>query len=308
MSATNATTNYALPIFIGTDKPAWLVDWNSAMTDIDAAIKGVDTDVQGAITSISGLSSTVASHTSSISTITGQITVITTNLNNATGNINTINSLIGNGTPTTTDQTLIGAINELHANQGDLADLTTPAVSLVAAINAISGGGAVAASAVSYDNNVSGLTATNVQAAIDELAQGSGAPAASAVTYDNTASGLTATNVQAAIDDITVESTSAKVVGVDPDGKPIYEKIFKGDSLANNAVLDASLTYTAVAHFEATGCFDKGSGLNLFPASTVVSGNHYGVSLNCTSSGLVAGVEGYTVSHYYFKVRYSLNA
>lgn len=169
MSATNATTNYNFPVFIGTDKPAWLVDWNSAMTAIDAAIKGVDTDVQGAIVDISGLTSTVASHTSSISTISGQITVITTNLNTATGNINTINSLIGNGTPTTTDQTIIGAINELHANQGDLADLTTPAASLVAAINAISGGGAVAASAVSYDNTVSGLSATNVQAAIDEV-------------------------------------------------------------------------------------------------------------------------------------------
>ena len=172
MSATNATTNYSLPLFIGTDKPAWLVDWNSAMTAIDAAIKGVDTDVQGAIVDISGLSSTVASHTASISTISGQITVITTNLNTATGNINTINSLIGNGTPTTTDQTIIGAINELHANQGDLADLTTPAVSLVAAINAISGGGAVAASAVSYNNTGSGLSATNVQSAIDELASG----------------------------------------------------------------------------------------------------------------------------------------
>ena len=136
MSATNATTNYALPIFIGTDKPAWLVDWNSAMTAIDAAIKGVDTDVQGAIVDISGLSSTVASHTSTLSTISGQITVITTNLNTATGNINTINSLIGNGTPTTTDHTLIGAINELHANQGDLTQLqTTDKTSLVAAIN-----------------------------------------------------------------------------------------------------------------------------------------------------------------------------
>ena len=172
MSATNATTNYALPIFIGTDKPAWLVDWNSAMTDIDAAIKGVDTDVQGAIVDISGLNSTVASHTSTLSTITGQITVINNNLNTATGNINTINSLIGNGTPTTTDQTLIGAINELHANQGDLTQLqTTDKSSLVAAINEILGGGQgiISASIVSYNNSASGLTATNVQNAIDEV-------------------------------------------------------------------------------------------------------------------------------------------
>ena len=172
MSATNSTTNYALPIFIGTDKPAWLVDWNTAMTDIDSAIKGVDTDVQAAVVDISGLTSTVASHTSSISTITGQITVINNNLNTATGNINTINSLIGNGTPTTTDQTLIGAINELHANQGDLSQLqTTDKSSLVAAINEILGGGQgiIAASIVSYSNSSSGLSASNVQAAIDEV-------------------------------------------------------------------------------------------------------------------------------------------
>lgn len=172
MSATNATTNYALPIFIGTDKPAWLVDWNTAMTDIDAAIKGVDTDVQGAIVDISGLNSTVASHTSTLSTISGQITVINTNLNTATGNINTINSLIGNGTPTTTDQTLIGAINELHANQGDLSQLqTTDKSSLVAAINEIlgGGGGIISASVVSYSNTVSGLSASNVQNALDEV-------------------------------------------------------------------------------------------------------------------------------------------
>ena len=172
MSATNATTNYALPIFIGTDKPAWLVDWNSAMTAIDAAIKGVDTDVQGAVVDISGLSSTVASHTSTLSTLSGQISVLTTNLNTATGNINTINSLIGTGTPTTTDQTLIGAINELHANQGDLSQLqTTDKSSLVAAINEILGGGQgiISASIVSYNNTASGLNATNVQNAIDEV-------------------------------------------------------------------------------------------------------------------------------------------
>lgn len=204
MSATNATTNYSLPLFIGTDKPAWLVDWNSAMSAIDAAIKGVDTDVQGAIVDLSGLSSTVASHTSSISTISGQITVITTNLNTATGNINTINSLIGNGTPTTTDQTLIGAINELHANQGDLADLTTPAVSLVAAINAITGGGgAVAASAVSYNNTASGLSATNVQAAIDELASGG-------ASYEVKSSTLAigATSVALTFTDVTIGATT----------------------------------------------------------------------------------------------------
>lgn len=39
MSATNTTTNYGLPIFIGSDKPAWLVDFNGAMNAIDAQMK-----------------------------------------------------------------------------------------------------------------------------------------------------------------------------------------------------------------------------------------------------------------------------
>ncbi len=39
MSATNRTENYNLPIFIETDKPAWLVDFNGAMRSIDAQMK-----------------------------------------------------------------------------------------------------------------------------------------------------------------------------------------------------------------------------------------------------------------------------
>lgn len=151
MSATNATTNYSLPLFIGTDKPAWLVDWNGAMTDIDAQMKVNATAILANETAISGLSTTVSAHTTSISTISGQITTLTTGLNTAQGNINTINSLIGNGEPTTSDKTLIGAINEIYGM--------------------ITGGGGteIQAANVSYDNTTSGLVATSVQDAIDEV-------------------------------------------------------------------------------------------------------------------------------------------
>ena len=40
MSSTNKTTNYELSQFIGTDKPAWLSDYNQDMSKIDA---GIDT-------------------------------------------------------------------------------------------------------------------------------------------------------------------------------------------------------------------------------------------------------------------------
>lgn len=153
MSATNKTAVYELPIFLGTDVPSWLTDWNGAMGDIDTAIAAAKAAADAA-------ASTAGTAATDIVTINGQITSLqntvgthTTQIGTISGNINTINSLIGNGTPTTTDQTIIGAINELHADQGDLANLTTTdKSSLVAAINeAAQGGGGT--ETVRYDEN-----------------------------------------------------------------------------------------------------------------------------------------------------------
>ena len=52
-----------------------------------------------------------------------------------------------------------------------------------------------------YDNTISGLAATNVKTAIDEIAGDS-----AKVAYDNTISGLAATNVKLAIDEIAGDS------------------------------------------------------------------------------------------------------
>ena len=39
MGATNRTTNYNLPQFVGSDKPTWLGDFNGAMSSIDTQMK-----------------------------------------------------------------------------------------------------------------------------------------------------------------------------------------------------------------------------------------------------------------------------
>lgn len=188
MSATNATTNYSLPLFIGSDKPAWLVDWNGAMTAIDGQMKQNATDIQANSTSISGLSTTVSAQTTSINTITGQISTLSTGLNTAQGNINTINSLIGNGEPTTTDKTLIGAINEIYGM--------------------ITGGGSaeIQAANVSYDNTTSGLTADDVQEAIDEIV--AALPGASAVELQRGTLTAGQTSVVLTFASQTISSTS----------------------------------------------------------------------------------------------------
>lgn len=59
------------------------------------------------------------------------------------------------------------------------------------------------ATSAGYDNSTSGLAATDVQAAIDELdAAIEGQNEASEISYDNSTSGLAATDVQAAIDEV----------------------------------------------------------------------------------------------------------
>lgn len=60
MSATNRTTYYDLPIFIGTDVPSWLGDWNNAMDAIDTAIQEVDSKAQSAQTTASSTESGLA--------------------------------------------------------------------------------------------------------------------------------------------------------------------------------------------------------------------------------------------------------
>ena len=150
MSATNSTTNYNLPIFIASDSPKWLVDWNGAMNTIDSAINTVATAASGAAGDITTLQSDLQTLSGTVTTQGTSISTLTSSLSTLTGTVNTITSLIGNGEPTTTDKTIIGAINELHA------DIQQIVIS-------------VDAEDISYNNTTSGLIATNVQSAIDEL-------------------------------------------------------------------------------------------------------------------------------------------
>lgn len=84
MSATNNTTNFNLPLFIGTDKPAWLTDWNGAMTTIDTKLQEVKTEAASASTesgsntqSISQIESTLQSLNSTVSVMNTNVTKVT---------------------------------------------------------------------------------------------------------------------------------------------------------------------------------------------------------------------------------------
>ena len=251
MGHTNQTANYNLPQFVGTDKPSWLGDFNDAFAAIDTAIAAAASEASTADGKADALGTTVSGHTTQIGTLQNTVTT--------QGNtLNTVTSLIGNGTPTTTDHTIIGAINELHADQGDLANLTTTdKSSLVAAINEAAQGGSSAASAVSYDNTVSGLAATNVQAAIDEVVADA------------------SKNERGTVYDFSSHTTSSNAYTLPADG---YIKAYADGTLARITVLDPNdveLIDGGATHQYDSAYFFVRKGMKVYVRDSQGSGNTF---------------------------------
>lgn len=87
MASTNKTTHYNLPLFVGTDKPTWLGDFNSAMQALDAAIYEAE---QAATAAQSQATSANATATSANSNATTAISNASQALTIASGQPTTI--------------------------------------------------------------------------------------------------------------------------------------------------------------------------------------------------------------------------
>lgn len=117
MGSTNKTANLELSQFLGSDSPKWLTDYNADMQKIDTGVATVKAQADATDIVVGGHSTAITSLQGTTAEQTTAITTLQTDVSGNTGSINTINSLIGNGEPTTTDKTIIGAINELHSNE-----------------------------------------------------------------------------------------------------------------------------------------------------------------------------------------------
>lgn len=123
MGHTNSTANLSLPQFIGSDKPTWLGDINSAFSDIDAYAGTNDAAVAGAVadaaSAVSQASSAVST-ANAANTTAGNASTAATNAvgtaNNAMSLVNQTNTKIGTlANLNTTDKTsIVNAINEVH--------------------------------------------------------------------------------------------------------------------------------------------------------------------------------------------------
>lgn len=88
VNASNSTDNYGLPLFIATDKPTWLLDWNGAMVAIDSLLKQIDSkasvseseldaikvQIESANNAISGLQESTNSLTTNVAGLTTDVT------------------------------------------------------------------------------------------------------------------------------------------------------------------------------------------------------------------------------------------
>lgn len=96
-NATNQTPNYGLPIFIDSDKPSWLVDWNGAMTELDTVIKEISTSEESNKNLISTANANIAKINNTIEeihdynyTLTNRVVTLEGNTNNLESEYNTI--------------------------------------------------------------------------------------------------------------------------------------------------------------------------------------------------------------------------
>ena len=122
MGATNSTLHYQLSQFISTDKPAWLQDYNGDMQKIDNGINGALVAAESAQNSADTANAGVGTVGDAVTALQTTVAGHSSDITDLSGDVNTIESLIGNGTPTTTDQTIIGAINEINSG---LSQVTT---------------------------------------------------------------------------------------------------------------------------------------------------------------------------------------
>lgn len=134
MSATNHTTTIGLSQYISTDKPTYLTDYNGDMLAIDNAFASDRDGISTAQNKANTADGKADANKTSIDTLNAQIngdpsatpptSGIAGKVTSLENSVNNLSSLMGNGHPTTSDQTVIGAINGIEGSLAPREDGT----------------------------------------------------------------------------------------------------------------------------------------------------------------------------------------
>lgn len=200
MAHTNQTAHYHLPQYVGTDIINPLTDTNKAYEDIDTALYEQGQNIAGVVDDIdalkiqngdSALDTTAQTLSGAVNELKNgedaiglrvtanetNIGTLQTQMSTATGNITTLNTTVSGLQTEVASKASATALDNLTTKVGT-GNLNTTAQNCVDAINEvlaeIPSGDDVSADDVTYNNTDSGLTATNVQDAIDEIVDKTG--------------------------------------------------------------------------------------------------------------------------------------
>ena len=271
MGYTNTTTHYELPQYVATDKPKYLTDFNETMAAIDSqmyenaqaaatadgkAVAAKDV-ADGAVSSIGTLNVQINGDPTDPSDtgLAGEVSDIDTDLN-------TVQSLIGSGTPTTSNQTIIGAINSIEAAIAPAEDSASLGAnyaegeqfarggSLYTALTSLTSGTAFTSLVLNTDYKLSDPLVKQLESG-EIIVQTDAAD----VSYDNTISGLTADDVQEALDEIVAALPSAGAVelqtGTLTAGQTSVVLTFAEQTVGSTSLIDVyvedGINYTAIA-------------------------------------------------------------
>lgn len=209
MSSTNKTTHYDLSQYTASDKPTYLVDYNTDMSNIDQGIYDAD--------------SLARNNEQSIGTLSDLQTTAKNNLVSAINELKGKTDSIGNLSNLTTSANtdLVVAINEVDAeanlnnqNIGTMTNLeTTVKTSLVGAINEVNTGKNNNATNI---GNLSNLNTTDKSSLVNAINE---------------------------INEFNIYSTTEQIVGKWYDDKTIYRKILTGTTSSSASfTIDTGLT------------------------------------------------------------------
>lgn len=254
MASTNKTTHYELSQYIGSDKPTYLVDYNSDMSKIDTGIY----NAQGK----------ADNNETAIGTLSNLTTTVKTDLVSAINEVKTVADKVGNLSNLTTSANtdLVSAINEVDAESdsntsaiGTLANLeTTNKTNLVGAINEVKG----------ETNTIGSLSSLN--------------------TTDKTSIVNAINEVNSKTDEYSSSETLTNKIF---DNKPVYRKVISTGSVATGNSKDYAHSISNLDTIVSlTGMAVSGSTYLPLPFTNVL-GLNYQIEIyaNATNVSIICG-------------------
>lgn len=197
MSYATGTTHYNLPQTVGTDKRDW-TDTNEAFSAVDTALYGAVQDAETATSGIQTLNTAV-------DTINGKLATDEGNISTLSGKVSTLESTVSGHTSAIAD--VRSDLQDNIESHKEASATSTHAYSigdtfyyndiLYRATTNIGVGDTIVP-----NTNCTGITV------MSEI-QSQTVPTAAQISYDNTSSGLTADDVQEAIDELATPSIGA---------------------------------------------------------------------------------------------------